>query len=117
LTFTATDGLEQVSHDVIVKIKLETAIDNLVEENIFSCYPNPLETGNLNIQLKTNKGLGSQVHVEMYDISGKLLNQVSYPFSGTGFNKRLPVHTVPSGLFILKVKSGKYVFSEIMLKK
>ncbi len=117
LTLVVSDGLEQLSHMFIVEIDLETSIANLVEEILFSCYPNPVQSGIVNIQIQTMEGIGENVSIQMYDMSGKLLKTEIYPLVGDNFNQQIAVNPVPSGLFILKVISGKYIFSELMLKK
>jgi hypothetical protein len=91
-----------------IEVYNPTSVNDFNDEvSTFSLYPNPT-TNNLNFNFGTYT---SQVLFQLYDMSGKLLNQ------GQVYNNTLDVSYLPKGVYIISLNNGNQTYTERFLKQ
>jgi hypothetical protein len=88
----------------IVKIDSEIVSNELSEAIAINTYPNP-NNGQFTIELSNTEGSAS---VQVYDMVGKLVYSAN---SANGIQK-IDISDQPKGMYLVKVTSGKEVFTE-----
>lgn len=109
-----TNELYNFSSAIPIKpITCLTDIENLLAETGFDVYPNPT-TGIVNIKV-TNQAYDISA-IEIYDALGRksVIDAANYgPYEYT-----LDMQSYPEGLYIIRIKSGKYIINKkIILSK
>lgn len=81
----------------------------------FSVYPNP-SNGTFNLSFKPASA--DNIEVTLYDLRGRLINQVIYNEGSTGtFNKQLDYNYIDTGMYFLVVKNGDRSVTKKLVKK
>ena len=77
-----------------------------VDENMlrnFSMYPNPTK-GLLTLRFDTN--LTSNVHIQLYDLRGRNVQQFLFDNSPAVFNETIDIGSFSSGIYLIKIQHG-----------
>ena len=77
-------------------------------------FPNPA-SGELNIVFPLKNA--EDIEVMLFDISGRLVFANTYEASGSKFKGRIPLGKLDKGIYLVKVKQGKYVYTQSVLHK
>lgn len=81
----------------------------------FSVYPNP---SNGTFNLRFTPASSDNIEVSLYDLRGRLVNQVVYDEASTGlFNKQLDYNYIDTGMYFLVVKNGDKSVTKKLVKK
>jgi hypothetical protein len=81
----------------------------------FSVYPNP---SNGTFNLKFTPASADDIEVSLFDLRGRMVNQVVYSDASTGlFNKQLDYNYIDSGMYFLVVKNGDKSVTKKLVKK
>lgn len=81
----------------------------------FSVYPNP---SNGTFNLRFTPASAENIEVSLYDLRGRLINQVVYNEGSTGlFNKQLDYNYIDTGMYFLVVKNGDKSVTKKLVKK
>lgn len=81
----------------------------------FSVYPNP---SNGTFNLRFTPASVDNIEVSLYDLRGRLVNQVIYDEASTGlFNKQLDYNYIDTGMYFLMVKNGDKSVTKKLIKK
>lgn len=78
--------------------------DNYTDENIFAVYPNPSQG---TVYLKSKINGSAEISLEVFDISGKLIQNSKFNFTGSVKDAQLDISTFEKGMYILKLTTGK----------
>lgn len=81
------------------------------EMNLFSLYPNPA-SGLVNISLVN---VSDNQKVEIYDISGRLINEVKLNSNST--TQQIDISTLNQGIYLVKVIQGNNSYTEKLIVK
>jgi len=69
----------------------------------FNLWPNP-SNGNINISFNSNTN--NNVVIDLYDISGRLINQKIYNNAAENFNENINFGNLSEGIYLVKVING-----------
>jgi hypothetical protein len=102
----------------ILSVKTEKECQGVYEENIIVSskifiYPNPVESGELNIFLGSTEF--ERVKTSLYSINGKQV--ISKEFKPTNGYVRLNVENLPQGVYLLNIKTNNSLMNYKILKK
>lgn len=98
----------------VISVTGVVGVDDFTFEN-FSVYPNP-STGIFN--LKFTPASTDKIEVSLFDLRGRMINQVTYDEASTGlFNKQLDYNYIDSGMYFLVVKNGNRSVTKKLVKK
>lgn len=112
-TITSEDGTVSIVWTVMINVEQTiTSIDNELENEFLSIYPNPVNS-KLNIDFKTNNF--SDIEIELYNISGKKL--LSTDVGQSQKSVAIDVSKLIKGIYVLKVyNQGKLIsFKKIII--
>lgn len=91
----------------------EVGVDDFEFEN-FSVYPNP---SNGTFNLKFTPEAYDMVHVALYDLRGRLINQNSFKnISNNIFHQELEYGAIDSGVYFLVIKNGGKTATKKLIK-
>lgn len=76
-------------------------------------YPNPVRD---NAKIKISNTHGEEIQLTMVDISGKAVYEQTLQSIEGNQEYNLPVNDLPSGVYIVFIKSGNYTLSEKIIK-
>lgn len=104
-TFTSDEGC-QVNATLVLDIRNDVSIDNVIRQQSLTLYPNPT-TDYVQFDIQDQNLLNGQDFVMVYDLSGRLLQSLK-PTSET---IRINLSEYPSGTYIVKLANyiGKIV--------
>ncbi len=89
-------------------------VDDFTFDN-FSVFPNP---SNGMFNLRFTPASAENIEVSLYDLRGRLVNQVVYDEMSTGlFNKQLDYNYIDNGMYFLVVKNGNKSVTKKLVKK
>ncbi|MGB1111776.1 MAG: T9SS type A sorting domain-containing protein, partial [Schleiferiaceae bacterium] len=74
-------------------------------------YPNPT---NGRVELLVDVAEGTEVHYELYDITGRSVYRGAFNAALYGIEE-LDLHHLPSGAYVLKIQVGSNVYNERLL--
>ena len=108
------NGVEDIGilNDWSIEICTSTTTVLDVEEETFKdfkIFPNP-SNGAINISLLANQN--EEVHVDLYDITGRLIRNKKYTTTTSRFTKQFTYGAISSGIYILKVSQGNKIISK-----
>lgn len=69
----------------------------------FNLYPNP-SNGNFNLQFDTVSS--DDVQLQLFDLTGRLVQEVSYKNVAARFSESISFNNASKGLYLLKIKNG-----------
>lgn len=118
ISVTIPDSVTSVKMDIHVKqngssdyagidnVKLsgtETVLSNEdLEQKLFSVYPNPSKNNTVTISLSDNE----ITSIQLFSITGQLIKNIQKPSSR---DNKVMIDYIPSGIYLLKVKSDEAV--------
>lgn len=104
-SFTSDEGC-QVNATLVLDVRNDVSIDNVIRQQSLTLYPNPT-TDYVQFDIQDQNLLNGQDYVMVYDLSGKLLQSLK-PTSET---VRINLSEYPSGTYIVKLANyiGKIV--------
>jgi hypothetical protein len=102
--FLGTFGRGIWTSDSYVGTGEHQVIDDVADISAISIYPNPLSIeGNVAFEL----GNKSDVQFKVYDLQGKIINQVVWSNMNAGkHNMSFNVDKLPSGTYLVTIKAG-----------
>ena len=83
-----------------------------VDENLFTnfkLFPNPTKG---NVQLSFDVISSEDIHIQLFDIRGRMINAKKYTVTSNKFKKDLNYDSVSNGIYILKVSNGDHKISK-----
>jgi subtilisin-like proprotein convertase family protein len=89
-----------------------------VNENTISnlkVWPNPTQN-NVNIAFDV-KDTNSNINVSLFDLSGREIFSNNYETEADYFNKNIGINDLSKGLYLLKIKNGKYMSTQKLFIK
>ena len=99
-------GLTYGVKDFNVQITAPLGVNDLERDLQFVAYPNPIKGNSLNLRMNVQN---QKVNIELYSITGKLIQEIDYE----NFNKseRIKLPTLTKGVYLMKVTVGdnKYI--------
>jgi hypothetical protein len=99
-----TEFLDYVYSDSLVVPESTVGINEVLSSSGFSISPNPI-TSNMNIQYRVNSP--GKVTMELYDLTGRLINQLFSAERGAGtFSESVDMSNYTTGAYMLRVISG-----------
>lgn len=111
LKFTATDkvGLEQSLNFKIV-IRIPTAVDQLNDNKIFKCYPNPVK----NRLFITTPISEKNAQINLINGEGKLIKSMMIY---TGIQNEISFEEMPPGIYLVRYRNDKNIRTKKIIKK
>ncbi|QAA81767.1 T9SS type A sorting domain-containing protein [Aequorivita sp. H23M31] len=114
LMVKASDNVFFNVNGAAIIVQGTVGVEDFTFEN-FSVYPNP-STGTFNLSFTPDSA--ERINVSLYDLRGRLINQVIYNDGSTGvFNKQLDYNYIDTGMYFLVVKNGNKSVTKKLVKK
>jgi len=120
-TVTATDGYPSEDGGTFLNFTLNicgtpilTSIQENIETDIFSLWPNPSD-GTINVSF--NSVSNEDVILNLYDISGRLIDTQSFKNNSDVFNQKVRFKNVKPAIYVLKIQSGTtHLFKKLIVR-
>ncbi len=114
LMIKGSDNIFLNVNEAKITVEGVIGVDDFSFEN-FSVYPNP-STGTFN--LKFTPASTDNIQVSLYDLRGRLINQVMYEEVSTGlFKRQLDYNYIETGMYFLVVQNGNRKATKKLIKK
>jgi len=109
--FTLTEKA-QLASPMMIREQLitQTTPENKVVANIF---PNPYSS---QVQLNLSNSFKGNMSIQVFDLNGKLLKQFEFVKTTENFSKTLMLPDLRKGNYILKIRTGKTVYTHKLVK-
>lgn len=116
LVVTHKGTLSNINQDFSLILSGE-GITLSLNENILSkslkLYPNP--SSNATFTIEFNNSYLEDVNVDVYDVSGRLIFNRLYSNSTPSFNKTIELSDSSSGVYFVKISSGKNIITKKLI--
>ena len=83
---------------------LAAVIENGINKNVISIYPNPVKNGELNV---SGKNLNTIETAQIFDFTGKMVQSINQPFKSSS---KIMLKNLPKGVYILKAANNSAKF-------
>jgi hypothetical protein len=100
--FTTADGCDSI---IILHLTVETGISSYDLSANMKVYPNPT-SGVLNVELTTNNVQFGDVKIQIYDVYGKLLDNVETQNIASPHTTQIDLSRYSSGIYFIKAVDG-----------
>ncbi len=87
-----------------------TDVNEIDEVTTWSIVPNPVKASQ-NLQINVNADEAFEANIAMVSLTGQVLNQVDYEFPSGNSTYELPVNAIPSGVYMVVVRSERGVLN------
>lgn len=114
LMVKASDNIFFNVNQAVISVQGVVGVSDFSFED-FSIYPNP---SNGTFNLRFTPATADDIEVSLYDLRGRMINQVVYNDISTGlFNKQLDYDYIDTGMYFLVVKNGDKSVTKKLVKK
>ena len=101
-------------HSATIVVQGTVGVEDFTFDN-FSVYPNP---SNGTFNLRFTPASSDNIEVALYDLRGRMINQVVYNEVSSGiFNRQLDYDYIDTGMYFLVVKNGDKSVTKKLVKK
>lgn len=90
------------TEDYTIIVDNTTSVKDVAFEG-FNLYPNP-SNGNFNLNFDTVSS--EKVNLQLFDLTGRLVQEVSYKNVAARFSENISFKNVTNGVYLLKIKNG-----------
>ncbi len=97
---------------------VSTAVEDFVIENRYNIYPNPNNTGNLNIDIDL-KNQSTDLQVEIFDVYGRRVKNERLSVVGSALRHRSDISDLTDGMYIVNVRfvTGDHISQKLVIQR